>query len=146
MRTSFFAAVTLSALVALSAPAMGTLLRAQTDTPNTPNTPHKGSPADRPVAIYSMGNDSCATWSDAWTHRGGQDTRVELFDAYLNGFATAYNIYGPDDLAARGNNVLNNSLQAQHTFLEKYCSDHPLDLYLDAINQMLADLRPKGGA
>ena len=131
MRIRFFVAVTLSALAALAVMSLsGTPVRAQTD------TPHKGSP----------GNDSCAQWSDAWTHRSVTDARLDLFDAFLNGYATAYNIYGPDDLASKGNNVLNNPLPAQHAFLEKYCTDHPLDLYLDAVNQLLADLRPKSGA
>jgi hypothetical protein len=138
MRIRFVAAVLLSVAGALALPV--TLLRAQTD------TPQKGSPADRPIAIYSQGNDSCAQWSDAWTHRGPTDARMDLFDAFLNGFATAYNIYGPDDLASKGNNVLNTSLPAQHAFLEKYCGDHPLDLYLDAVNQLLASVHPKTGA
>ena len=141
MRIRFFVAVMLSAFAALAVMSLsGTFVRAQTD------TPHKGSPADRPVAIYSVGNDSCAQWSDAWTHRSVTDARLDLFDAFLNGYATAYNIYGPDDLASKGNNVLKNPLPAQHAFLEKYCTDHPLDLYLDAVNQLLADLHPKTGA
>jgi hypothetical protein len=134
MRIHAFAAVLLSALASM------TLLAAQTE------TPRKGAPADRPVAIYAVGNESCAVWLDVYAHRDDRDARLVQFDAYLNGFATAYNIYGPDDLTARGNNVLTSPPLLQHASLETYCRDHPLDLYLDAVNQLLRDLRAKTGA
>ena len=134
MRIPFIAAVLLSALASVNLPA------AQTETPRT------GAPTDRSVAIYAVGNESCALWLDVYAHRDDKDTRLTQFDAYLNGFATAYNIYGPDDLAARANNVLTSAPPTQHAFFESYCRDHPLDLYLDAVTQLLKDRRAKSGA
>jgi hypothetical protein len=103
----------------------------------------KGTVADRPVMIYALGQESCGLWLDAYTHRDNKmDLRLQQFDAYLFGFASAYNMYGPDGPGST-NNILSGDVYAQHAFFERHCHDHPLDVYVNAITTLLGELSGK---
>jgi hypothetical protein len=105
----------------------------------TAATPQSRKAEDPQVAIYSLGTNSCGLWLDAYANRHKEkDVRLLQFDAYLHGFASAYNLYGPDNNRPRS--ILSTDEYAQHAFLERYCREHPIDHYVKAITALFDEL------
>jgi len=131
----------MKAIFAVTIVATAISLRFNAVTNATPQETRK--PEDRQVAVYSLGQESCGLWLDAYAKRNtGRDIRLVQFESYLEGFATAYNIYGPDTGGTQ-NHILSTDVYAQRAFLERYCREHPIDSYLNAINALFRELRKK---
>lgn len=95
-----------------------------------------------PVAFYSPGSSSCGAWLDAreGEKKGPSDVRHLQFEAFLLGFASAYNLYVGDAPSPRG--ILGETdAYSQWAYLDKYCRDKPTDAFFRAVLDLLNHLR-----
>src|SRR3989442_1679751 len=82
-------------------------------------------PSDN-VPVCAPGVSSCGAWLDAreGAEKNKNDVRQLQFEAYLLGFASAYNWYVGDAPSPKG--ILGETdMYAQRPYLDKYCRDNP---------------------
>jgi hypothetical protein len=91
-------------------------------------------------AIYVPGSSSCGLWLEVREHPRPNDARLVQFESFLFGYASAYNWYvdGPRRDGMR--NVLHVDVYGQRAFIDKYCREHPTDVFLNAVNALIQDL------
>ena len=106
----------------------------------------RGFQQDPLVAIYAPGTSSCGAWLDARRSTGTNDVRLLQFESFVAGFASAYNTYvdGPltttSGSSERGRNVLHVDIYGQRAFLDKYCAEHPTELFQRSVAALLNHL------
>jgi hypothetical protein len=94
------------------------------------------------VAVYSPGAAPCSTWLEGFANREDpKDIRLKQFDAYLHGFATAYNVYAFNEPNATDDILKTSDLARMHAYLENYCRTSPVEIYYKAVRALLDDLR-----
>ena len=94
------------------------------------------------VPVYAPGTASCGAWLDARDRakKNKTDVRQLQFEAYLLGFASAYNWYVGDASSLRG--VLGETdIYAQRSYLDKYCRDNPTHAFVAAVADLLNHLK-----
>lgn len=94
------------------------------------------------VAIYAPGTSSCGAWLDAReaAKNNKNDVRHLQFEAFVFGFASAYNWYVGDAPSAKG--VLGDTdVYGQWSYLDKYCRDNPTHAFAKATSELLNHLK-----
>ncbi|MGH9236925.1 MAG: hypothetical protein ACRD3G_02700 [Vicinamibacterales bacterium] len=97
---------------------------------------------------YAPGNTACINWTNARQaaqqgNRNGNE-RLQQFDAFLNGFATAYNAFGPLrdglDPTLPFMNVLEGISAAQlHVYLDRHCGERPTIPFAEAVRAVVRE-------
>lgn len=96
---------------------------------------------DAPVAIYAPGTRSCGVWLDTRAGKVKNDIRQEQMESYLLGFASAYNLYTEGQLNDGQRDILHVAdMYGQRAFLDKYCREHPTDIFVKAVVALLKHL------
>ena len=126
------------ALVTTALVLMGGLVIAQTVKPGQSTTIR---PNDN-VVVYAPGSSSCGAWLEA--REGAKTNRSDVrhfqFEAFLSGFASAYNWYVGDVPSAKG--IMGEMDAAgQWAYLDKYCRDNPTHAFASAANNLLDHLK-----
>lgn len=81
-----------------------------------------------------MRNVTAARLAHRQTDNG--DVRFYQFEAFMYGYATAYNRF-----SNKTNNVLRKTdAEGTYGFLDKYCAEQPTDTFLDAVTALLRHL------
>ncbi len=95
----------------------------------------------RSVAIYAPGTSSCGTWLDAReaAKNNENDVRHLQFEAFVFGFASAYNWYVGD--APSGGVLGDTDVYGQWSYLDKYCRDNPTHAFATATKKLLNHLK-----
>lgn len=104
-------------------------------------TRHRQATTDAAV-VYSLGSSSCGTWLEAreGVKSNRNDVRHLQFEAFLSGFASAYNWYVADVPSAKG--VIGEVDPAgQWAYLDKYCHDNPTHAFAAAVANLLDHLK-----
>ena len=94
------------------------------------------------VAIYAPGTSSCGAWLDAReaAKNNKNDVRHFQFEAFVFGFASAYNWYVGDAPSAKG--ILGETdVYGQWSYLDKYCRDNPTHAFAAATSELLSHLK-----
>lgn len=94
------------------------------------------------VVVYAPGSSSCGAWLDArdGATKNKSDVRHLRFEAFLFGFASAYNWYVGDAPSAKG--VLGETdVYGQWAYLDKYCRDNPTHAFVAAVSDLLKHLK-----
>ncbi len=105
--------------------------------------PSANAPGGVGVMVYSPGTVSCGVWLDARqaADKNQLDIRIHQFDAYLLGFATAFNYYaiqnGTRDILG------NTDHYAARFYLDNYCRNNPTDTLVHAIQDLMLHLQTK---
>jgi hypothetical protein len=82
------------------------------------------------VSVLGSGGSSCGSW----TNRRRSNFENE---AWLFGFLTAYNMYN----MKRGTDITQNiDKQGLVSWVDNYCSSHPLDTIFDAATRLIEEL------
>ena len=105
------------------------------------NRPNNSDGAEDSRAIYVPGSSSCGLWLELREHQQrANDARQIQFESFLLGYAAAYNYYveGPRRDGVR--NVLHIDVYGRRAFLDRYCHQHPTDVFVNAVNALLYDL------
>jgi len=125
-------------LMATALVLMGSVVIAQTARPRQGATtrPSEG------VVVYSPGSSSCGAWLEA--REGAKTDRSDFrhlqFEAFLSGFASAYNWYVGDVTSAKG--VIGEMDAAgQWAYMDKYCRDNPTHAFAAAVSNLLDHLK-----
>jgi len=98
--------------------------------------------ATNPVAVYAPGTSSCGEWLDAREEMKTNklDVRYLQFEAFLFGFASAYNWYNAD-APSSGSIFGETDVYSQRAYLDKYCRDNPTDAFVLAVIALLNHLK-----
>lgn len=94
------------------------------------------------AVVYSPGGASCGTWLEAreGVKSNTNDAPHLQFEAFLSGFASAYNWYVADVPSAKG--VIGEVDSAgQWAYLDKYCRDNPTHAFAAAVANLLDHLK-----
>lgn len=94
------------------------------------------------VVVYSPGSSSCGAWLEAreGAKANRSDVRHLQFEAFLSGFASAYNWYVGDVTSAKGI-VGEIDAAGQWAYLDKYCRDNPTHAFASAVSNLLDHLK-----
>jgi hypothetical protein len=93
------------------------------------------------VAIYGAGTSSCGTWLAA--REGAKSNRLDVredkFMDWLDGYATAYNIFGGRKSNGDKWDVLRTDHEGIREFLDKSCRDTPTNVFAQAVAELIDD-------
>jgi hypothetical protein len=92
------------------------------------------------VAVYSPGTVSCGLWLDARASKDANDVRITQLEAFVFGYATAYNSLVPGPTVDGKRNVLHVDIYGQRAFLDQHCREHPTDMFVNAVSALLKHL------
>lgn len=89
---------------------------------------------DQPV-IYSAGNRTCVEWTEQ-SKAGGWSSLVNA--SWLNGFLSAYNVYGPGQSRDIKQGIDFHRVVA---WVDQYCEAHPEKKAVEAALELVKELR-----
>jgi hypothetical protein len=97
-----------------------------------------------PVAIYAPGTASCESWLSARAAhltRTPGDVRFVQFEAYVAGYASAYNVYATPSSEGGARNVLNTATMSEHWgIVDTFCKHHPKRPFHQGVVALLNEL------
>ena len=86
-----------------------------------------------PIETYGFGTSSCGRWTEA---RKTDSSDQALMTSWILGFVTAYNAFSTE--AASGA-LVKSDAKGMFAWLDRYCADHPLELFINAAEHLLRD-------
>ena len=96
------------------------------------------------VGVYTLGQESCGLFLEAYERRDEPlDIRYTQFHAFMSGYMTAFNFFAEErfPVETEAFNILNDTqVVAQDAFLANYCRENPLDLFYEAIDELIDEL------
>ena len=93
------------------------------------------------ASVYSPGTVSCGLWLDARASAGQtNDIRLLQLEAFVYGFATAYNFYVPGSKFEGKRDVLHVDGYAIDAFLDQYCRENSTQMFVHAVTALLEHL------
>ena len=97
------------------------------------------TPKGSGFVAYAPGTASCGSWTEARiNHRqADNDVRFYQFEAYMYGYASAYN-----QLSNKTINVMGKTdADGAYGFIDKYCADRPTETFVAAVIALLRHLQ-----
>jgi hypothetical protein len=97
------------------------------------------SAAPNTYTVLAFGNLSCGNYLSHRQSEADGDLISDAMFAWLMGYLTAYNDYGPGD----GNITGNTDSSGVQAWLDSYCQAHPLDRLVAAAQALVAELKSR---